>query len=165
MWDQGGINSQEQPWSKGPFPHQCIHTIIFLSYFEDTETLSRWEKLMTKDGMLLTSMQTPEQLDLKVEWCGLLLTSPPTHQKNVHKLITLFEQLLENFSKKKKKKTSHCLPQVGTHGFEGMSLLCPPLPGEAIQLFFSTSPKTLSLRFDLALVYRETELLVSVLEA
>ena len=98
MWDQGGINSQEQPWSKGPFPHQCIHTIIFLSYFEDTETPSRWEKLMINDGMLLTSMQTPEQLDLKVEWCGLLLTSPPTHQKNVHELITPFEQLLENFS-------------------------------------------------------------------
>ena len=153
MWDQGGINSQEQPWSKGPFPHQCIQTVIFLSYFADTETLSRWEKLMINDGMLLTSMQTPEQMDLKVEWCGILPTSPPTHRKNVHELITPFEQLLENF----------CLPQVGTHGFEG--LLCPLLPGEAIQLLFSILPKTLSLRFDLALVYRETELLVSVLEA
>ena len=67
MGDQEEANSQEQPWSTGPFPHQCIHTIIFLSYFEDTETPSRWEKLMINDGMLLTSMQTPEQLDLKVE--------------------------------------------------------------------------------------------------
>ena len=35
-----------------------------------------------------------------------------------------------------------------------MSLLCPPLPGKAIELFFSTSPKTLSPRFNSALVPR-----------
>ena len=29
-----------------------------------------------------------------------------------------------------------------------MSYLCPPLSGKAIKLSFSTSPKTLSLRFD-----------------
>ena len=46
-------------------------------------------------------------------------------------------------------------------GFEGRSPLCPPLPGKAIKLFFSTLPETLSLRFYLALVYREAELSAS----
>ena len=40
-------------------------------------------------------------------------------------------------------KTSQYLLQVGTRGFEGRSLLCSPLPGKTIELFFSTSPKTL----------------------
>ena len=37
----------------------------------------------------------------------------------------------------------------------GHSPWCPPLPGKAIKLFFSTSPKTLSLRFDSVSVYRD----------
>ena len=37
-------------------------------------------------------------------------------------------------------KFSYYLPQVGTHGFEGMGLLCPPLPGKAIKLLFLTLP-------------------------
>ena len=53
---------------------------------------------------------------------------------------------------------TRCLPKVGTHGFEGISPLWPPFLGKAIKLSFSTSPKTLSLRFDLAPVYREAEL-------
>ena len=40
-------------------------------------------------------------------------------------------------------KTCHYLSQVGIHDFEGMSLLFSPLPGKAIKLSFSTSPKTL----------------------
>ena len=40
---------------------------------------------------------------------------------------------------------------MGTHSFEGISPLwpTPPLPGKTIKLFFSISPKTLSLRFNL----------------
>ena len=38
--------------------------------------------------------------------------------------------------------------------FWGHSPLCPPLPGKAIKLFFSTSPKTLSPKFNLVPVYR-----------
>ena len=45
-------NSQEQPCGKVLFPHQRIHTTVSLSYFEDTEALSRWEKLMINDGIL-----------------------------------------------------------------------------------------------------------------
>ena len=52
-------------------------------------------------------------------------------------------------------KTCHYLPQVGTLGFEGINLLCLPLPGKAIKLSFSTAPKTLYPRRDLAQLYRE----------
>ena len=51
-------------------------------------------------------------------------------------------------------KTPHRLPLVGTHSSEGISLLWPPLPSKAIKLFFFTSPKTLSLRFNLVSVFR-----------
>ena len=34
------------------------------------------------------------------------------------------------------------------HSFEGSSLLCSSLPDKAMEIFFFTSPKTLSLRFD-----------------
>ena len=43
--------------------------------------------------------------------------------------------------------------QVRTHSSEGTGPLWPPLPGKAIKLFFSTSPKTLSLTFDSALMH------------
>ena len=52
--DQGATNREEQPGSKVLFPHQRIHMTISLSYFSDTETPTRWEKLMIKDGMLPT---------------------------------------------------------------------------------------------------------------
>ena len=45
-------------------------------------------------------------------------------------------------------------PGVGTHSFEGISPLWSPLPDKAIKLFFSTLPKTLSLRFNSVPVYR-----------
>ena len=41
-----------------------------------------------------------------------------------------------------------------TQFLRAWSALLSPLPGKAIKLFFSTSLKTLSLRFDLALVHR-----------
>ena len=65
--------------------------------------------------------------------CWFLLTLPPAHQKNVQELITISYY-----------KTSHSPLQVGTHGFDSMSLLCPALPGKAIKLSFSTAPKTVS---------------------
>ena len=51
-------------------------------------------------------------------------------------------------------KIPHYSFQVGTHSFEDFSPLWPPLPGKAIKLFFSTSPKALPLRFNLVSVYR-----------
>ena len=47
----------------------------------------------------------------------------------------------------------HCSFQGG-HDFEGIGPLWPPLLGEAISLFFSVSPKTLSLRFNSVLKYK-----------
>ena len=41
-------------------------------------------------------------------------------------------------------KNSHGLSQMGTRGSESMSPLWPPLPGKAMKLSFSTSPKTVS---------------------
>ena len=43
---------------------------------------------------------------------------------------------------------------VGTHSFEAIRLLCPRLPDKAIKLFFHTSSKTLSLRFNSISGYR-----------
>ena len=40
------------------------------------------------------------------------------------------------------------------HNFESNSPLCPPLPGITIELFFSTSSKTLSPKINLVLGYR-----------
>ena len=53
-------------------------------------------------------------------------------------------------------KTPHQIPPAWRHiGFVSTSPLCPPLPGKAIKLFFSTSSKTLSLQYDSALGYRD----------
>ena len=68
------------------------------------------------------------------------MTSPPTNQKNVYKLIT---PSLNHYY-----KTPHYPLQVGPHSLEGISSLWPPLPGKAIKLFFPTSPQTLSPRFN-----------------
>ena len=63
-------------------------------------------------------METPDQLDLKVDDADSDLTSSPTQQKNVHQLITLS---LNNYH-----KTSCCLLQGKTRGFEGI-VYCGPL--------------------------------------
>ena len=60
-------------------------------------------------------------------------------------------------------KTFHIFPKWWTDGLEGRNPLCCPLPGKAIKRSFSTLPKTLSLRFYLALVYKEAELSASSL--
>ena len=62
---------------------------------------------------------------------------PPitTHQKNAHELITLS---LNHFY-----KTSHCSLQVGTHSYEGISPLWPPLPWQSNKdiLFYFALPR------------------------
>ena len=72
-------------------PHQQIHTTISLSYFADTETPSRWEKLMIKDSMLPTSMQTPGQLET-MPFSTFLTTHPSGKCPGAGHI--LFEQLL-----------------------------------------------------------------------
>ena len=72
-----GRKSKEQLWDKVLVPHQSIHTAISLSYFTDTESPSRWDKLMANDGMLPTNIKTPDQLDLKADDADSYL---PHHQ-------------------------------------------------------------------------------------
>ena len=50
-------------------------------------------------------------------------------------------------------KAPRQIPQVGARHFEDLSPLYLSLPGKAIELFFSTSPKTLSPSFDSALLH------------
>lgn len=70
--------------------------------------------------MLPISAQTPVQLEPEVG-------SPPTNEKNVHKLTM---SSLNHYS-----KTSH-YPLRRTRGFEGISLLWPPLAGKSIAILF-----------------------------
>ena len=86
-----GRNSQEQPLDKVLFPYQWIYTTVSLSYFADTEAALRWEKLMINDSMLPTSLETPGQLDLKVD--SIYLTTKPSKEHPWPDHI-LFEQLL-----------------------------------------------------------------------
>ena len=57
----GGNRVKKSLEARSCFPNrkQQIHITISLSYFADTETPSRWEKLMISNGLLSTSMQTP----------------------------------------------------------------------------------------------------------
>ena len=77
MGAQEETNSQELSWGKVLYPHQWIHATISLSYSADTEIPSTWEKLMKiRSGLLPASMQTADQLDLKVDVDSYLTTNP-----------------------------------------------------------------------------------------
>ena len=58
----GGNRVKKSLEARSCFPNrkQQIHITISLSYFADTETPSRWEKLMINDVMLPTTMWTPD---------------------------------------------------------------------------------------------------------
>ena len=53
------------------------HTTVSLNYSADKEIPSRWEKQLINDGKWPTSMQTPDQLDLKLDAADSYL---PQHQ-------------------------------------------------------------------------------------
>ena len=84
-----------------------------LSCSVDIKTHFRRKKIMTD-----TQHADPRPAGPEGWWCGLLIAAPPSHQKNVHELIT---PSLNNYY-----KTCHCLPQVGTLGFVGLAH-CAPL--------------------------------------
>jgi len=67
-------------------------------------------------------------LDLKFDDADSYLTSPPTHQKNIHQLITLF---LNNYYK---------VSKWGHHSLEGISLLWAPFAWQSnkVILFYFT---------------------------
>ena len=142
-----GKNSQEtivQPWGRVLVPLQGTFITTSLSCFMNTETQTRWEKL---------TVFCPQALRCQIGWngwCWLLITSPPSNQKNVHELI--IPSLNHCY------KTSCSTLQGKTHSIEGVSPLHPPLPGKALQLFlgffFRLHSKLVSLRFNLVWGYR-----------
>ena len=139
-----------QGWNPGLL--HCRRILYCLSHHESPsrDTLDNIFELFCKcwsplqvgevkinDGMLphkhtLTLTLTPDQLEPEGWWCWLLHTSPPTHQKNVFKLIT---PSLNH-------KTSYYPLQVGTHSFFEAGSHCVSLC--LVKLSFSTSLKTVS---------------------
>ena len=121
---------------------QGIHRKIWLSHSADTESPSRWEKL---------TVCCPQAGRPQTNWNRRMMRLTPTfltaNQSEECSWAdhTLSEPLRWN-----------TLPRPpGQHTqFEGIRLLRSSLPGRAIKLFFSTSPQTLSLRFNLVLGYR-----------
>ena len=74
---------------------------LSLSHSAETEPPSRWEKLAINGGMLPTSMETPDQLDLKIDHVDSYLSHhQPTRRMSVSwsrplwtitiKLVTVF---------------------------------------------------------------------------
>ena len=72
QWDQEATKNQEQPWGKDLFPQQWIR-IIFFSYFANTKTPSRWEKLTL---MMIYCLQACRS---QTSWTGKLMMLTPTH--------------------------------------------------------------------------------------
>ena len=107
-----------------------------------------WEKSTVNWLMVVHCPQAcrPQAGRLEPEgwWCWLPVSSSPDHQKNAMSgscpFWTITIKLLTT-------------PSRSGHSFEGISLLWPPLPDQAINFFF-TLPKTLSLKFNLVSEYR-----------
>ena len=93
----------------------------------------------------------PNQVDLKVDNAD----SCWPHHQPIRRVSRGWSHLLWTISI----KLVTIFPKWGH--LKGMSPLCHPLPVNAIKLSFSTSPKTLSLRFDSARVHREAELSIT----
>ena len=149
--DKGGTvkkkkkkNTIVQPWGRGLVSPQGIHITISLSCFADTETSTRWEKLTA----CCPQAHRPQTgWNRKVDDADDRL---PHHQP-IRRMSRSWSRPLWTMTIKL--LTTYHL-QVGTHSFEGISLLWPLLPGKAIKLFFSTSPQTLSPRFNSVSGYR-----------
>ena len=142
-----GRNSQEtivQPWGRVLVPPQGIHITTSLSCFADTETPSRWEKL---------TVCCPQSHRPQTGWTQKVDDADsqlPPHQP-IRRVSTNWSYLpLWTIA-----ITLLPIPSRWGHIFEGISPLWPPLPGKAMKLSFSTSPKTLSLRFNSVSGYRD----------
>ena len=133
-----------QPWGRVLVPPQGIHTTKSLSYFSDTETPTRWQKL---------TVCFPQACRPQMGWNQEVddappnfppshpFTSAPTNHKNVQKLNM---PSLNHYYK---------TPHFRLRYTVLRALACSD-PVCTIKLFFPTSPKTLSLRFNSVSGYR-----------
>ena len=130
--DRGGVfRRKEQPWGRVLVPSQRIHTKNYL-----WAICREWNPHQVGEAnCVLPTSTRPQSGWNQNRWCWCPHTSSPTSQKNV--------QELNHYSLNHYYKTSYYPLQMGTHSFEGIRPLWPPLPGKAIKLFFSTSFQTL----------------------
>ena len=135
-----GRASQEtivQPWGRVLVPPQGIHINNIFELFTEL-------KPPTNGRCSILQIKGTRETHQEIPWGQIkgvqALHTPQSYQQP--RPSTTAIKLLTKFS------------QVGHTVLRGVSPLCPPLPGKAIKLFFSSSPKTLSARFDLALVPR-----------
>ena len=130
-----------QPGGRVTGLYQRTHTTTALRCFAETEKPSRWEK-STINEVCCPKLADPRQVGAR-----RLLMLTPTYltaspQKDVHELIVPSQN------------SSLPASRWGTHSFEGIHPMCPSLPGKALKLFFSTSPRALSWRFTPVAGYR-----------
>ena len=140
-----GRNCQEtivQAWGRVLVPRQAIYITTSLSCFTDTETPTRWEQLRV---WYAPAHRLQTSWNQKVDDADSHLP----HHKPISRMSLSRSRSLWTITV----KLLTTLPRAG-HSFEGISPLGPPLPGRAIKLFFSTSPKTLPLKFNSVSGYR-----------
>ena len=145
-----GRRSQDttvQPWGRALVPPQGIHVTISLSCFEDTETPTRWEKL---------KVCCPQACKPQTR-CNQKVDDADSHQPIRRMSTSWSHPFLWTIAI----KLLTAPPGRDTQFWEYLPAV-PPLPGKAIKLFFSISPKTLSLRFNSVLVLRGQILAASV---
>ena len=114
-------------------------------------SLLRWKKLTIYDDMLPTNTETPGELKPKDWWCWLLLTSPPTHQKNPSLSLPWPLSPIPLTRNPVYKISSFSSGRVCS--FQGISLLCSHFAWQRNKATFSFFI-TLSSYFCLASVHR-----------
>ena len=143
--DKGGTvrRTNSAALGQGPGSPSRDTQTISLSCFADTESPTRWEKL---------TVCCPQARRPQTGWNQKVddADSHLPHHQPIRRMSTSWSRPLWTIIIKFVTTPSRLEHTV----FEGISPLWPPLPGEAIMLFFSTSPKTLSPRFNSVLGYR-----------
>ena len=108
----------------------------------------------------MADTETPTRLE-KLTVCFLQVRWPPA---GLNQKVDDSDSLLPHYQPFRRMSMSWAhlslwtisIKLLTTHSrFEGVSPLWSPLPGKIIKLFLSTSPNTVSLRFNPALFYRD----------
>ena len=130
-----------QLWGRVLVPLQGTYMTISLSCFADTETLTRWEKL---------TINCPQALRPKIGWTQKVEDAEShyltTNQREECSELSCFLWIITIKLLTAYSRLGHLVSRVLVH--------CGPFAWESIKLFFSTSPKSLPLRFNLMSGYR-----------